>query len=204
MALSTFHEFILTHFGDMIAEAWNALSLAQIKRTMRAAATDASRHVHAAALANEALAGMASTLVAALLTPNRVYVINVGDSRLYTVSERAVEKITRDHSYLQYLLDIGRISPEQAQEMNIQNYITQAIGTYDHTDGDFCALDISSFDRPTYLLLCSDGLYTTVSEDQFSAILMKNQDISEKAQALIDAALSGGGHDNITALIAEI
>ena len=204
LALSAFSEFICTHFSYLTEDDWSELSLAQIKRVMRAAATESSKCVHAAALANEALAGMGSTLVAALLTPTRVYVINVGDSRLYTVSEHGVEKITRDHSYIQYLLDVGRISPEQVKEMKIQNYITQAIGAYDHVDGDFCALDLASFERPTYLLLCSDGLYSTVTESQFQAILMKKQDNLEKIQTLIDAACSGGGHDNITALIAEV
>ena len=204
LTLSAFSEFIHTQLSHITQKGWSSLSLAQIKRIMRAAATDASKRVHALSLTDEALTGMGSTLVAALITPNRIYVINVGDSRLYTVSEQGIEKITRDHSYIQYLLDVGRISPDQVKNMKIQNFITQAIGAYDHADGDFCALDLASFELPTYLLLCSDGLYSTVSESKIQDILMKNQNISEKASALIDAALFGGGQDNITALVAEV
>ena len=204
LALSSFSDFILTQMRSLSHEEWNNLPLAQIKRIMRAAAVDASRHVRAAALAKPALAGMGSTLVSALVTPSRAYILNVGDSRLYTVSENGVEKITRDHSYIQYLIDVGRISTEHARELNIQNYITQAIGAYDHVDGDFCALDLSTLDHSTYLLLCSDGLYSTVSEKQMQNIILNQKKLSDKSKALIRAACDGGGHDNITALLVEL
>lgn len=147
---------------------------------------------------------MASTLVAALVTDHRAFVLNVGDSRLYTVTAGGVEKITRDHSYVQYLLDIGRISSEQVKDLDVQNYITQAIGAYDHVDGDFCALDLEKYDRPTYLLLCSDGLYSMLSEEQMSAILLCHGDLQEKVSRLISSANNNGGTDNITAVVVEI
>ena len=204
LALSSFSEFIRAHTESLSPEEWRSLPLAQIKRIMRAAAVDASRRVRAAALADPALTGMGSTLVSALVTSSRACVLNVGDSRLYTVSPNGVEKITRDHSYVQYLIDVGRISPEQAKDLNIQNYITQAIGAYDHVDGDFCALDLSTFDHSTYLLLCSDGLYSTVSEARMQSIIKDQNTLTEKAEALIGAACDGGGHDNITALLVSL
>ncbi len=204
LALSAFSEFIRKQMGDIAPEEWKSLPLAQIKRMMRAAAVNASRRVRAVAMTDPTLTGMGSTLVSALVISSRVYILNVGDSRLYTVSQNGVEKITRDHSYIQYLIDIGRISPEQVKDLNIQNYITQAIGAYDHVDGDFCALDVSALDHSTYLLLCSDGLYSAVSEMRMQSIMESRAELSDKAQALIDAACEGGGHDNITALLVEL
>ena len=204
LALSVFSSFILSQWSSFTAECWDSLSLAQIKRVMRAAASEASRRVRAAARENPALEGMGSTLVAALLTESRAYVIHVGDSRLYTVTEHVMGKVTRDHSYIQYLVDIGRVTKQQAKELHIQNYITQAIGAYDHADGDFCALDLSADDRPTYLLLCSDGLHAAVRKDVMHRILLSDRTLPDKAQALVDAALACGGEDNITAVIVRI
>ena len=204
LALSSFSDFIHKQFGAFSEHDWTNLSLAQIKRTMRAAASEASRCVFTVAQLDPTLAGMASTLVAALVTPNRIYVINVGDSRLYTVSEKGVEKITRDHSYIQYLLDVGRITPEQVKDLTVQNYITQAIGVYEHADGDFCALELSTLHSSTYLLLCSDGLYTAVPEALLQNTILETQDVTKQAESLIDAACRHGGKDNITVVMVSL
>lgn len=204
LALSIFSASINTHLGAMSRGEWECLPLAQIKRIMRAAATEASRSVRAKAGEDPILQGMASTLVAVLLTATRAYVIHVGDSRLYTMTASTVEKVTRDHSYIQYLIDVGRITKEQAKELKIENYITQAIGAYDHVDGDFCALDLATYPSPTYLLLCSDGLYTKVKKDHLRDIITADGMLSDKAEALIAAACEGGGDDNITAVIVTV
>ena len=204
LALSSFSDFILSELGETSAEQLASLPLAQIKRIMRAAATHASRTVRAAGLADEALAGMASTLVAALVTEGRAHVLHVGDSRLYTVSRDNVEKVTRDHSYLQYLIDVGRITKEQSKEMKIENYITQAIGAYDHVDGDFCAIELSTYPPDTYLLLCSDGLWGSLKKSQMQDILLTADTTEQKANALLKAALDGGSQDNVTALVLSL
>ena len=197
MAMAVFSEFVREHAETIRPDE---VPLAHIKRIMRAAACEASRKVRAAAKNDPTLDGMGSTLVAALVTERRAYVLNVGDSRLYTVGRGGVEKVTRDHSYIQYLLDIGRITPEQVKELAGQNYITQAIGAYDHADGDFCALELTAYGSPTYLLLCSDGLYTMVSENKMQSILLSEGELFEKVDALINAANEAGGTDNVTAL----
>ena len=202
LALSSFSAFIEEQCGTWSEVEWDGVPLAHIKRIMRAAATHATRTVRAAALHDPTRTDMASTLVAALVTDRRAYVLHVGDSRLYTVTAGAVEKVTRDHSYLQYLIDIGRVTKEQAKEMKIENYITQAIGIYDHVDGDFCALDLSTYPNDTYLLLCTDGLWQSVNKPLMQRILICDRSLADKAEMLIHAALDGGSEDNITALIA--
>lgn len=204
LSMAVFSEFVREHMETMETQEIDEVPLAHIKRMMRAAATEASRRVRAAALCDPTLEGMGSTLVAALVTDHRAFVLNVGDSRLYAVGRGGAEKVTRDHSYIQYLLDIGRISPEQVKELAGQNFITQAIGAYDHVDGDFCALELSAYESPTYLLLCSDGLYSMVSEDKMQRILLSDGELFEKVDALIDAANAAGGADNVTAVAVEV
>lgn len=204
LALSTFTDCMRLHLGEKECRKIDDMPLAHIKRVMRACAVEASRRVRAAAVADPSLTDMGSTLVTALVTPSRVYVLNVGDSRLYTVSQSGIEKITRDHSYIQYLIDVGRVDPAHVAELNIRNYITQAIGAYNHVDGDFCALDRATLDQGTYLLLCSDGLYSTVKEEQMQSILKTEKSPAEKAEELIAAACCGGGEDNITAVIVSL
>lgn len=204
LALSSFSNFILSELDSSSVADPDALPLAQIKRIMRAAASHASHTVRTAGLNDPTLTDMASTLVAALVTATRAYVLHVGDSRLYTVTSDTVEKVTRDHSYLQYLIDVGRVTPRQANELKIENYITQAIGVYDYVDGDFCALDLSTYPPDTYLLLCSDGLYRTVRKPQMQAILLSPDTVEQKARTLLSAALDGGSEDNVTALILSL
>ena len=201
IARDSFSDFVRQECGTWTDETWDTIALAQIKRIMRAAATHAGRAVRAAAQQNSELDGMASTLVAALVTRRRAYVLHVGDSRLYTVTGETVEKVTRDHSYLQYLIDIGRITREQAKDLTIENYITRAIGAYDHVDGDFCALDRAAYPSDTYLLLCSDGLYRSVTKPHMQEILTAPIPLARKAEKLVSAALQGGAEDNITAII---
>ena len=201
MAMAVFSEFVREHAGAIEPDE---VPLAHIKRIMRAAACEASRRVRAAAQNDPSLEGMGSTLVAALVTERRAYVLNVGDSRLYAIGHGGVEKVTRDHSYIQYLLDVGRITPEQVKELAGQNYITQAIGAYDHADGDFCALELTAYGVPTYLLLCSDGLYSMVSEDKMQRILLSDGELFEKIDALIDAANDAGGTDNVTVVAVKV
>lgn len=204
LSLAVFTEFVREHVGKMDAQGLDEMPLAQVKRIMRAAACEASRRVRAAAQCDPTLAGMGSTLVAALVTERRAFVLHVGDSRLYAVGRGGAEKVTRDHSYIQYLLDIGRITSEQVKELAGQNYITQAIGAYDHVDGDFCALELSAYESPTYLLLCSDGLYSMVSEEKVQRILLSDGELFEKIDALVDAANTAGGVDNVTAVVVEV
>ncbi len=204
LALHVFSQAVTNQVAQLSANDWYFLPMSQIKRILRSAATDASYAVHDQARANPKFAGMATTLVAALVAPHRAYVLNVGDSRLYTVNEKGVDQVTHDHSYIQYLLEIGRITSAQAKGMQDQNYITQAIGAYDHVDGDFMALDLDALPFPTYLLLCSDGLYSAVKPERMRRILLTDRSPSNKVEALIAAANRAGGKDNITAVVVSL
>ena len=102
------------------------------------------------------LDGMGTTLVAALSVGSKVWVVNVGDSRLYLLSGGDCVQITHDHSFVQYLVDIGQITPGEAENHPNKNIITRAVGCAETVEADISELVLDSF--PAYLLLCSDGL----------------------------------------------
>lgn len=173
---------------------------------------------HAAAAANTAvfrqaesdkvLKGMGTTLVCALICAENdtLYAANVGDSRLYIFSNGHLRQITRDHSLVQYLLDSGRISAEDAKTYPNRNVITRAIGIERTVEADIFSVDRVSSAKNALFLLCSDGLSGSVSSSEIEAILQDALDAPVYdgdgcVQKLIDAANDAGGPDNITAIL---
>ncbi len=95
--------------------------------------TEANREVYRMAQEDPALAGMGTTLVGCVLEGDRVYAVNVGDSRMYAVSGEEIRQVSHDHSLVQYLVDCGRMTPEEAKVSTMKNRITRAVGTEDMT-----------------------------------------------------------------------
>lgn len=157
------------------------------------------------------LRGMGTTLVSALVANGTVYSVNVGDSRLYAVSCGNMEQITKDHSLVQYLVDIGRITPEEALSSTNRNIITKAVGIDPTLEPDTFLTPLDENSEGTVLLLCSDGLTTMVSDEKIGEVLSEasaesGKDetwLASRTEKLIRLANENGGHDNITvALIA--
>lgn len=153
------------------------------------------------------LDGMGTTLVALLYVENDIaYAINVGDSRMYELTPSAITQLTTDHSYVQYLVDLGQLTYEEAQSSPMRNMITKAIGIEDDVRADILSLDPApgTPDSPRYILLCSDGLSGYVSENDIHSIVMSNASLCEKTEALVAAANAAGGPDNITVILASL
>ena len=168
------------------------------------AAHDANSAVYKKSQSSPAYKGMGTTLVAALICDDVAYVINVGDSRLYLISDNTITQITHDHSYVQHLIDNGTLTVEDARTHPYRNRITRAVGVASVLEADIYSVDLSSLDC-CYLLLCSDGLSgQLLPEDIYAIIADGNEgedELSEKTEKLIDAANAAGGPDNITALL---
>ena len=146
------------------------------------------------------LVGMGTTVIAALILPDEVIALNIGDSRLYEISRGELHQISKDNSYVQYLVDMGRITKEEAATHPKKNIITKCLGTEDQVEPDIYRLE----DLPDKILLCSDGL-TNALEESFIYETVTNESVSgdEKVKALIDAANKAGGPDNITVILVE-
>ena len=168
------------------------------------AVTEANRVVYKRASADESLNGMGTTLVACIISGEQVYVINVGDSRLYATEDRTVTQITHDHSYVQYLVDIGRMTPDEAKRSKIKNYITRCVGIDKSVSPDIFKHEL----KPgSYAVLCSDGLTNHVEPSEIRIVVRgigNSVDIQGACETLIDCANDRGGLDNITAVILSV
>lgn len=146
------------------------------------------------------LEGMGTTVIAAIILNDGVIALNVGDSRLYETGRGELHQISKDNSYVQYLIDIGRITKEEAATHPQRNMITKCLGTEDRVEPDIYRLD----EIPERLLFCSDGL-TNALDESFIYETVTDETVSgdEKVRRLIDAANKAGGPDNITVILAE-
>ena len=142
---------------------------------------------------------MGTTVVLALLYQNHAYIAHVGDSRLYCFRDGALSQLTRDHSFIQELLDQGKISKDEAKVHPSKNIITRAVGVQWDVELDFHVLELCPGDR---LLLCTDGLSNACSDAEIAALL-GSRPAEEAAEELIRSANRSGGHDNVTVVIVE-
>lgn len=151
------------------------------------------------------LDGMGTTLVALLMTSGGyAWAVNVGDSRLYRLLPDRLIRLTRDHSYVQQLVDAGTLSQEEARLSPDRNIITKAIGVSGYIEGDVAAVDLSPIDGYRGLfLLCSDGLYSVLDDSSVLSAASAARDLPEMADRLVESAKEAGGYDNITVIIAE-
>lgn len=153
--------------------------------------------VYDASREDKSLEGMGTTVVAVVITEGAAVIAHVGDSRAYLLSSGKLIRLTKDHSYVQTLLDSGKISQEEAEEHPYKNIITRALGIDENIDID-CSHP--EFTHDSVLLLCSDGLTNFVSEERIKEALLLPED-TDKAQKLIELANRNGGGDNITAVV---
>jgi serine/threonine protein phosphatase PrpC len=135
----------------------------------------------------------------------KFYYAHIGDTRLYLFRDHSLVKITKDHSFVGFLEDSGRLSEEEAMNHPKRNEINKALGfnVQIKADEEFIETGESPFLPGDVLLLCSDGLSDMVNNAAITSILSNNNSIEEKGNELIEAANSAGGKDNITAVLVQ-
>ena len=179
------------------------MSEISLKNVMMSVAAGANALVFEAVQKDLELEGIGTTLIIAVVFGESVFVCSVGDSRAYHISGGKKQQLTKDHTIVQMLLDIGEISPEEAQTHPKRHYITRAVGVAPGVDADFIEHPFAPGDM---LLLCSDGLYNFVGDENMTETVLGahlQQSIqSASVDNLIDLAKNvGGGGDNITAIL---
>ncbi len=142
--------------------------------------------------------GMGTTLVAALWCGKYCYCTSVGDSRIYVLKKGRLNQLSHDHSYVQGLVDAGRITKEDAKNHPNKNIIMKAVGINELVCPDTFKLKITEFDG---MLLCSDGLCGYVDDEEMEDIIGKNEDMQTCLERLVEKANEKGGPDNITAVL---
>ncbi|MFD8688010.1 PP2C family protein-serine/threonine phosphatase [Streptomyces sp. NPDC059651] len=147
------------------------------------------------------LEGMGTTLTALLWTGQRLGLVHVGDSRAYLLRDGVLTQITQDHTWVQRLVDEGRITEEEATTHPQRSLLMRALGSGDHVEPDLSIREVRVGDR---YLICSDGLSGVVSHQTMEETLASYQGPQETIQDLIQLALRGGGPDNITCIVADV
>jgi len=177
-----------------------ASSSPEIIERMKEAIEAANVEVYAQASSDRAKAGMGTTLVAAVLQGNDLYVANVGDSRAYLVRQQNIEQISQDHSWVNEQVQAGIITDQEAREHLYRNIITRSLGTKPGVEIDFFQRKVQPGD---VLVLCCDGLSNEAEDDEIARIV-STTDPQEAAQTLIDLANQRGGPDNITTVVVRV
>jgi protein phosphatase len=153
---------------------------------------------HDAVIQPEQVENGGTTLTAALMWGHRLYVAHVGDSRAYLLAGSELQLLTDDHSLVNRLQETGRLSAESAQNFQYRHILLQALGQEGALTADTFAVDLPASGK---LLLCTDGLSGLLAPEEIAVILCGEDDAQGMADSLYDAAMSAGGHDNITAVI---
>ena len=143
--------------------------------------------------------GMGTTLVVASIFDNTLRVANVGDSRLYVIGEDIIQ-ITRDHSWVEEMVQRGEIDRKAARTHEKKNVITRAIGGYDTVEAEMFSVDLKKEDM---ILMCSDGLTNMLEDQEIFHIIKSSHDIREAAERLVSRANDNGGRDNISVILIE-
>jgi protein phosphatase len=146
------------------------------------------------------LNGMGTTITACLAIKDKVIVANVGDSSCYGIKNDNIDKITKDHSLVQELVDLGTITELEAANHPKKNIITRAVGTNELVEVDIFVIDKGTYD---IYLLCSDGLTNEVTKEEIISIVNEKKDLISICDKLVNLAKYKGGRDNITVLLFE-
>lgn len=165
------------------------------------AVREGNRRVLADAGANPARAGMGTTVTAAAVTDGRVSLVHAGDSRAYLLRGGALHRLTVDHTPVEEAVLAGELSREEADNHPHRHVLNRVVGL--DPDVAFDTPDPVTLAPGERLLLCSDGLTEAVAEGDVARLLQQAGDVEAAADALVDAALSGGAPDNVTVVIVE-
>jgi protein phosphatase len=146
------------------------------------------------------LRGMGTTMTAVRNMGRQVQIVHVGDSRAYLFRDNSLHRLTRDHTYVQLLIDSGQISQEEAADFCGRHMLVNALGGFsEDVEVDVDQVELSNGDR---ILMCSDGLTDMVDDDTICRVLVEQRDSKDACKRLVDLALERGGKDNITVIVA--
>ena len=178
-------------------EAVSFLTLDSKRKWLSERIQTVNRVVFEHSLANSECKGMGTTLIAALIDDKESILCHIGDSRAYLING-GINQITRDHSYVNVLVDSGEITQEEAEEHPKKNWIVRALGTEAEIEREMISF---SFAEASYLLICSDGLSNKIPKEELASIVGSTAPLSQKGQELVTLANDLGGEDNISLIL---
>jgi serine/threonine protein phosphatase PrpC len=194
-AIRTMAGYLLKRFHPYIINPSEGME-EPMQELMRAAITEAQKAV------TQAAPGSGTTLTAALVLGQQMTIGHVGDSRAYTLRvDRRVEILTRDHSLVKRLEELGQISSDEAGTHPQRNVLYRALGQGEILEPDIFTMP---FPQPGYLLICSDGLWSVLPDDTICNQVISAPNLNNACQNLVAAANNSGGPDNISAVLVQL
>jgi protein phosphatase len=160
----------------------------------------ANQRIRSRGQADAALRGMGTTATAVAIVGDRLYVAHVGDSRAYLVRDGRARRLTRDHTWLQQMVETGRADTVAADDPR-RNALLRALGTAPDVTGDTAHLDARAGDT---VILCTDGLWSVVDDDELARLVAEHEDLRILCDTLLGLANGRGGRDNITVVAARL
>ena len=193
-ATRTMVSYILRAFHPFLSNPSEGMDLS-IQDLMRSAINEAQRAV------TQAAPGSGTTLTVALIMGQQVTIGHVGDSRAYAIHHGGGEALTRDHSLVKRLEELGQISSEEAAIHPQRNVLYRALGQGEVLEPDIFT---APFPQPGYLMLCSDGLWSVIPETNLFNLVLTAKDLPSACQQLVAAANEAGGPDNISVILIQM
>jgi protein phosphatase len=190
LAVTTAKNYIMTNYDKTEKDKDSLLEL------VKSSSQYANMVVYEKAQSNPELTSMGTTLDICLIYQNKAFISHVGDSRIYRIRKEFVRKITKDHSYVQQLVDEGKITKEESMQHPKKNMLMKAVGVTTFIEPDSL---IKGFVKDDIILMCSDGLTNMISEEEIYNIIKENP--TDATKLLVQRANDLGGADNITAII---
>ncbi len=175
----------------------NKMSVSSAKNLLTTAINAANSAIFKQSQENLEFKGMGTTVVAVLVLGNLCVIAHVGDSRAYILNEE-IKQITKDHSFVQLLIDTGKITEEEAKAHPDRNIITRAVGIEHVVDVEIDIVDINDSDK---LLICTDGLNGYVPDADILNVV--NEYSGSSTEKLVETANIAGGRDNVTVVIVQ-
>ncbi len=194
-AVRTMANYLLKRFHSYMVNPSEGME-EPLQEMMRTAITEAQQAV------TQAAPGSGTTLTAALVLGQQMTIGHVGDSRAYALHlDRRVEVLTRDHSLVKRLEELGQISSDEAAAHPQRNVLYRALGQGEVLEPDIFT---TPFPQPGYLLLCSDGLWSVIPDDTICNLVAAAPNLHNACQSLITAANDSGGPDNISTILVQL
>ncbi|HLA08056.1 MAG TPA: protein phosphatase 2C domain-containing protein [Anaerolineales bacterium] len=186
--MKKFHPYLFQVKTDTMDESFQEIMLTAVGEAQRAIQREAP--------------GSGTTLTAALVLGQQITIAHVGDSRAYFVfPDGRMEPITRDHSLVRRLEELGHITPEEAVNYPHRNVLYRALGQGEILDPDIFTV---TFPQPGYLMICSDGLWGVVAEQDLVRSIIEAPNPQRACQNLVAAANTAGGPDNISVILVQL
>ena len=187
--------YSVTRFVELARKTERELPFLSMEKILK----QVNKEVFQLSQREEEYSGMGTTFVVATVVDKVVYVMNVGDSRLYYYDGK-LKQVTMDHSLVEELVRAGELNRLESRNHPQKNIITKAVGVSETIQPDFFMLDIEEGEK---ILLCSDGLTNMVDDEKLEEIMSEPEELNQMAQEFINEALFYGGLDNIAVVIAQ-